>query len=820
MKPSWLCLFLLSSAPACGVSNAGPGGGSSTSTSTSSTSTSSPSTGTGADLCAGVVCKAASACQVGACDPATGSCTKSDGASCDDGDPCTQGDACVAGECVAGPYVDCVGHPACASECRTPSACAQGVGLPSGPLDPIKAGNLRLMADFDGDGRVDAADVLLGQVDVWLAQAGGHFQAVAHVPIGTQTASLAEGDIDGDGHPDIIVADAGQWLRNLGGGLFAQAQTLPTYGNSVVATDVDGDGKTDLVFGTNRVVTASTYGGSLSVIRNLGNGNWTSPISYPVGQLCQPPLAACPAREVVAADFDGDGHPDLAARTWHSLVAVLHNNGDGTFGAEVDYAIDDLGSGSSGRLLVSDLDENGHPDLVGGSSTINVLLNQGASFAPAFAFGDLTDGLVAADLDADGAPDLIGYGATIWHNRGDGTFDPFTAFAAGPEIVGAADVDGDAKPDLIVAGVANVTTGAFLWSIGAIKNLGSDLFLAAPTSPTYGDVLADLDGDGLADLVLADQNGGVLRVSLNTGSGMFGAPASFTATFPGAPFPGDLNGDGKVDLVVPRLTNDGDGGIDAFINQGGATFAAPAALPLPVGATARAGQVVDLNGDGNLDIVLVTTDAVWNASLGVMLNTGNGTFAAPTSVFPLGLSTTSSLRVTDLDGDGLADVALATLDDQGNGALGVAFNQGMGVLAAPVSVGSAAPTSLVVGDLDADGRKDLLVAERTGHLLVFHNAGQGSFAQSGDHSIDPEATGLRVVGLADLDGSGKVDVILQDSSDAIVMLNHGDGTLDAPMEYASGGALAGVADLNGDGRPDLLANTSHGAASLTSRCLP
>ena len=165
----------------------------------------------------------------------------------------------------------------------------------------------------------------------------------------------------------------------------------------------------------------------------------------------------------------------------------------------------------------------------------------------------------------------------------------------------------------------------------------------------------DLNGDGKLDLILLDQTAGV-RVMLNNGNGTFGGPVNHpVGTYPLAFAVGDLNGDGKVDIAT--VTADG---VAVILNQGNAAFGPP--VTYVVGTSSVALAIGDLNGDGKLDIAVVDqvsspTSAV--GDIGVLWNIGGGTFSAsnyPASRYP------TSIAIGDLDNDCLPDLVVGGPD--------------------------------------------------------------------------------------------------------------------------------------------------------------
>ena len=340
-------------------------------------------------------------------------------------------------------------------------------------------------------------------------------------------------------------------------------------------------------------------------------------------------------QSVAVADLNGDGRPDIvAANNSSANVSVLLNTtppgaASPSFSAKTDFGV------ASGLTAVAlgDLNGDGRPDIVVASQStaaVSVLLNTTPPGAAAPSFSATTDlggedslGVALADLNGDGRPDIVAtHFATnsvsvLLNTTPPGaaapTFSTSTAFAVGslPQSVALADLNGDGRPDMVVASqnanavsvLLNTTPpGATSPSFSANTSFG------VGQSP-FGVALADLNGDGRLDVVTANRDSGDASVRLNTTPPGPGTP-SFAATvgFPaGANSVGvalaDLNGDGKPDVVVANVLSSF---VSTFLNitaTGALTpsFSARTEVSLASGSTSVA--LPDVNGDGKPDIV-------------------------------------------------------------------------------------------------------------------------------------------------------------------------------------------------------------------------
>jgi hypothetical protein len=342
-----------------------------------------------------------------------------------------------------------------------------------------------------GDGREDSAPqafrYYFGALD---------FAAPLDVDAGVRSGSVAFADLDGDGREDLIALapDQGEValrLRLPGGG-FGPARSFPACAlpAGLAVTDFNGDDRVDVALGCGD--------GSIRVLDGNGDGTLSGAAAYSV---------AAPPAALLAADLDGDGSPDLAAAGGGRDVSVLLGRGDGTF--------------HLGR---------GYP----------------AGTAPA--------GLAAADAGGDGVLDLVAAGdglVTVLTGAGDGTFAQPASYPGGLGLsaVSAADLDGDGYPDLVlgdrVAGGVAVLRGAGDGTFGAAQ-----VYPIGPTgSVPEALVVADLDLDGLPDVIAADR--GAVAVLRGEGRGGLGAPRRFPAPAePRALALSAADRDGQRDLVV------------------------------------------------------------------------------------------------------------------------------------------------------------------------------------------------------------------------------------------------------------------------------
>jgi hypothetical protein len=356
--------------------------------------------------------------------------------------------------------------------------------------------------------------------------------------------------------------------------------------------------------------------------------------------------------------------------------------------------------------------------------------------------------------------------------------------------------------------------------IGA-TSFAAKVDFTAGTAP-YSIAVGDLDGDGKADIAVANENSNTVSIFRNTstvGTISFAAKVDLiTGAGPLSVAIGDLNGDGKPDLVVADFTANT---VSVFKNTctvGTISFLAKSDFTTashPYSVT-----IGDLDADGKPEIVAANSGA---ASVSILKNTGTLTFAAKVD-FTVG-TTPYSVAIGDLDGDGKPDIAAA---NNGDNTVSTLRHTGTGntiVFAATVDFPTGVnPSSVAIGDLDADGKPDLVTANTNASpstISVLKNtstSGTISYGAKTDYPTSATIAAPVSVAIGDLDGDGKPDIACANYASASltsIYKNTGTGFA-AQVPFTSGAwpyAMA-IADLDNDGRADLaVANQSAGSVS-------
>jgi len=720
-------------------------------------------------------------------------------------------------------------------------------------------------ADINGDGKTDqivvnnASDNVSVRLNTTTPGAPTPaFAAQQTFATGTSPTAVTTADVNGDGKPDLIVVNGGSSNLSVLLNTTAPGATTPSFvtqqtfaagtsPSSVTTADINGDGKPDLIV-------ANSTDHTVSVLLN----NTVTGATTPTFALQKTFATGGYAAAVKAADLNGDGRADLIVANKNSdTVSVLRNTTTPGATTPAFATQQSLAVGTSPTAVTAaDVNGDGKPDLIVANSADNalsVLLNTTTTGATTltfatqqtFATGAQPYAVTATDVNGDGKPDLVvtnkagGTLSLLLNVTAPGATAPdFAAqqtFATGtqPAAVTAADLNGDGKPDLVVANGQDGTTSVLL-NTTAAPTAGAPSFAAQHTfsSASYPNAVAtaDLNGDGRPDII--STGGYNILVSLNTtlpGATVpsFAAPQTFALSHAVSYSPeslrvADVNGDGKPDLLM----TDNYTYLHVLLNTTApgsktATFAPAQSLPfIPSASSDERVVVTDINGDGKPDWVVANNMGEGYAQLNTTATGSMTVTAGAWTQLPV-FSGGGSISTVDLNGDGKPDLVMT---DGGN-IVQAFINTTMPGATTPSFAG---PTTVVitssggvyqgmVADINGDGKPDIIAIDTSYQKVwaLLNSTAPGATTPSFTPQV--VATGVSAGGFGtatDINGDGKPDIIYSDvainSVSALLNTTAPGATTPsfaAPKAFSTDNRPVAVtaADVNGDGSPDLLA---------------
>ena len=674
------------------------------------------------------------------------------------------------------------------------------------------------IAEINGDGKLE---ILLGSKGLkkfFAFDADGNELWEAPIgAIGDNTAAVA--DIDGDGQPEVVMTSEDEVLYAVyaweadGTPLWvAQVEPGDRLNAAVSIADVDADGKLDIVVG-------GAYEGRVYCLNAAdGSRKWV----FDSGERVR-------VSKAVVGDLNSDGKFDTVFTLRRTGIVIA-----------VDYKGQELWRANlTGEVLhnfqpevpaLADVTGDGNPDVVIGGSDGKIYALKGSDGSIAWTYQAVNSGRfggnqpVIVDLDGDKVAELL-YGdergnvsvlstsglcvddyTSPWPYRGR-TFDnvnymprrmpQWTVNVGGriesPPVV--ADLDGDGVSEVVVGSretgklYAIDLSGNILWEFDA----GAQII----RNPAIGDI----NGDGKPEIVFNARNG-TMRVLDNAGKLLWSKDLSGGGELYCAPAIADINGDGKLEILV------GSKGLKkffAFDADGNELWEAPIGS---IGENTAA--VADIDGDGQLDVVMTSEDEVLYA---IYAWKGDGTPLWVSQV-EQGDRFNAAPSIADIDGDGKLEIVAGGAYEgrvycvDGTGTRKWVFDTGE-----RVRVSKAA-----LGDLNGDGKlESVFTLRRTGKVYAVDYKGDVVWTAdlTGEvlHGFLPEDPII-----ADATGDGKPDVILGGSNGRIYVLNGEDGSLAWTYQAVNAGRFTFnqpvIVDLNGDHVAEMLYGDERGNVSL------
>lgn len=672
--------------------------------------------------------------------------------------------------------------------------------------------------------------------------------------------AIAVADVTGDGWPDLILAGTGRGSVTVipshgvedgdGGERFRPARDYVVVGGpfDIRIGDLNRDGRLD-------IAVANADSDSVTLLFNSGNGHFAAPINLPV---------AGNPRGIALGDFNRDGALDIAVTLFAAAeLDVLFGAGNGTFPTRRSYGAPVNPQG----MAVADFNRDGWSDVAvaaaSGVIRIYEMFATGAVIRDLRPSGNGWNVIASGDLDRDGRADLAvaSTGSSVVHllyNRSGGwTGSPATSVSASPRGIAIADLNQDGKPEVVTAGRAasgftvisrapsgSLSTadypsgsGARAVALGDFENDGrigvatanefgrsaavhrnvtdfgpAPAFAFEPTEPrqSYWDILdvADFNENGRPDYV------GNNRVILD-GTTVVKVEPSNPWVSGGLAL--DTNNDGHQDVILRAQ-----GFIQTYFGDGRGAFTRGPTTITPSGSF---GSPADINRDGKVDLVMVTTDASTGV-VDVYLGRGDGTFARSATATTPVTKRSSLATIADLNRDAWQDLLLidesgvmVLLGDPGGGFTGPKrFQPGVG------------RSHAAVGEFTGDGILDLATSDQRQYawglsigpkISVARGVGDGTFEFLREYDVSEEGVfgWASMIRLADLNADGALDIF---TNNGHLMKGSNTGDFQPPDRFAVFGH-GQLADVNNDSLLDLVGFSSPqaiGSVFLNTRRAP
>jgi hypothetical protein len=678
--------------------------------------------------------------------------------------------------------------------------------------------------------------------------------------------SVAIGDFNNDGLPDIVVANSG--INNIGvflrqvNGTFTDQMTYSTGYDStpyaVTVTDFNHDQQLD-------IAVANFGSHNIGIFFGIGNGTFKPQTTFSTG--------SSRPRSIAVGDFNNDAQPDIAVVNYGTNdIGIFLQDTNGSFANPTTFstgydsdsyslAVGDLNNDNKRDIVVANYGTNNVGVFLGhgnGIFQIQMIFTTGINSHPySIAIDNLNNDtyldIVVACSGTNNVGVLLGYG--------NGTFTIPTEYFTGdnslPRSVAIADLDDDNKLDIVVANYGNGNIIVLLGDGNGYFSEQNNTFFTSsnlnPCSIAIGDfnadnrsdiaavsydfnhvdiilnyrnysfhnqityttnipshpksvVIADLNNDKQLDIIVGNFGTNTVNIFLEYGNGTFSSqPIYSTLDDPGisSVAVGDFNNDSQPDIVV---TNYWTYTFSVFLGYGNGTFSNPTIVPTGNNSHPNAIVIGDLNNDNRLDIIIANFGS---DNLGIFLGYGNGNFSSQVTYSTGSGSRPISVATAHFNNDSRLDIVVANF---GTNNVGVFLGHGDGTFSNQTTYSTdygSEPSSVAIGDFNNDSRSDIIVANNgTGTISLFLGYGDGIFSNQTIFSTDTSSGPWSII-LGDFNNDSRLDIAVANylADNLGVFVGYGNGSFSSQTTYSTGSGSSpqsvAVGDLNDDGHLDI-----------------
>ena len=649
-------------------------------------------------------------------------------------------------------------------------------------------------------------------------QVGFYKKNIADSELGIEKPnSLFVTDLDGDGNMDVIAASSTDykivWYKNIDDqGNYGLQQVIATvlYTTNVtdiIGADIDGDGDID-------VLSSSTGNNKIAWYENtdgLGNFGYQEIISSTTNNVIS----------IDAVDIDGDGDLDILSKERYYLLWYENMDGLGSFGES--NIITSIDVNYSESLATADIDNDGDLDIVSNSS----LGSDISWYENTNGLGDFNEHVLSntsfssmqvADIDNDGDIDILASNFSSIHLfknlDGLGNFENTQVDYLGSGVgeIYLSDFDEDGLVDIFLEKANRV---AWYKNIDGLGDFGEHQFVTSTEDFATELFVSDVDNDGDKDVLFVSSRDDKVGWYNNTNEQeVFWefTPISFSYYDGGNEASlADLDGDGDLDILIagPELS--------WYENlDGQSSFGYKQYVYISyqyISASSYFAETVDIDGDGDLDILSLTSQQgsiVWYENLD-----GQGNFGGAQSIDDIN-SITSNVRSADFDGDGDLDVVCGSW-----GNANIAWYENMDGLGnfgeRQVIYGAIFTNYCLPVDIDGDGDMDIVAARNTNFILFENLDGQGNFGDS--QTIVSDLLTVKNILAEDLDNDGDMDILFSTNTGGFQIPGsiswlenlNGQGNFGEQQDIITFLSIEDsfdLADMDNDGDLDIITNGS------------